>query len=216
MSVVSSIQIGQPRTLGVDGAHDFFEKPWVTGIYKAPVAGPVRATVTGIIGDGQADLVNHGGEDKALCAYPGDHYPAWRDIPALAAMGPGAFGENLTIDGLRESDVCIGDVWTAGDVQLQVSQPRQPCWKLARKWGIRDFAEQVVASGRTGWYFRVLRPGDILPGTPLVLTARGEARWTIDAANRVMHGRPRDRDGSLALSQVATLAASWRGTLARR
>lgn len=216
MPTISSIQIGQPRTLGVEDADDFFERTWVTGIYKAPVAGPVRVTAHGIIGDGQANLVSHGGVDKAVCAYSGDHYAAWREVPELEAMGPGAFGENLTIEGLLEADVCVGDVWTAGEVHLEVSQPRQPCWKLSRKWGIRDFAEQVVASGRTGWYFRVLKPGALSPGTPITLKERRTARWTVDAANHVMHGRPRDRAAAAALARVETLAYSWRATLARR
>lgn len=216
MPVISSIQVGRPVTLGTEGAADFFERPWVTGIFKTPAVSPVRVTTEGIIGDGQADLVNHGGPDKALCAYSGDHYPEWRSLPLLSRMEPGAFGENLTIEGLDEHGACIGDVWQAGDVLLQVSQPRQPCWKLARKWSIREFPEQVVASGKTGWYFRVLRPGQLAVGTPLELLERSQPDWTVVAANAVMHGRPRDLEGAARLADVELLAASWRATLSKR
>ena len=215
-ALVASIQTGAPRTLGVEGASDPFERPWTTGIFKVPVTGPIYVGPTGLAGDGQADLANHGGPDKAVCAYSGDHYDEWRRLPDLSSMAPGAFGENLTLGGVAEADVCIGDIWSAGEVILQVSQPRQPCWKLARKWGIRDFADQVVRSGRTGWYFRVLRDGWIAAGTPLTLTDRRSPEWTIRDANRVMHGRPMDVEASSVLAAVPTLSSSWRGTLLRR
>jgi MOSC domain-containing protein YiiM len=214
--VLASIQVAEPRTFGIEGATDLFEKPWTTGIYKVPVTGPVHLGRTSLSGDGQADLVNHGGADKAVCAYCGDHYDEWRRLPGLPSMTPGAFGENFTLQGLDEASVCIGDVWSAGEVLLQVSQPRQPCWKLARKWGIRDFADQVIRSGRTGWYFRVLREGWIAPGTLLTLEERTAPGWTIVDANRVMHGRPVSVDASAALAAVSTLSASWRTTLLKR
>ena len=211
-----SIQVAVPRTFGVDGATDLFEKPWTTGIFKGPVDGPVHVGRTNLSGDGQADAVNHGGIDKAVCAYSGDHYEEWRRLPGLASMAPGAFGENFTLRGLAEPDVCIGDIWRAGEVILQVSQPRQPCWKLARKWGIRDFAEQVVRSGRTGWYFRVLREGWISSGAPMTLAERPSPEWTIASANGVMHGRPVDRQTSATLAALPALSASWRAALLRR
>ena len=91
-------------------------------------------TARGFDGDGQADVVKHGGLDKAVCAYPADHYPEWRRTLGITPFDFGAFGENLTIDGLDEQTVCIGDVWSLVDAQVQVSVPRSPCWKLARRW----------------------------------------------------------------------------------
>ena len=211
-----SIQAGTPRQIGADGASDAGDEPWTTGIFKDAVHGPVFVGSTNIEGDAQADRVNHGGRDKAVCAYAADHYPEWRLRPELAAMAPGAFGENFTILGLTEDAVCIGDVWAVGGALVQVSQPRQPCWKLARKWGIREFVAQVVASGRTGWYFRVLQEGTVAAGTPMTLVERQEPSWTIRAANDVMHGRPINRAASLLLGEVASLSVAWRETLARR
>jgi MOSC domain-containing protein YiiM len=211
-----SIQVGQPRQLGVDGSPDPFETPWTTGIFKLPVADAVYVGASGIEGDGQADLSVHGGPDKAVCVYCGDHYQDWTRSPGLSAMGPGAFGENFTLEGVSESAVCIGDIWTAGEVRLQVSQPRQPCWKLARKWRIRDFADRVIKADRTGWYFRVLQAGWLAAGARLALQERTTPEWSVSAANRVMHGRPFDRAASAALARVPTLSASWRATLSKR
>ncbi len=132
-----SIQIGQPRSVEYDAPADGMARLWVTGIFKAPVAhahiGPL-----GLEGDGVADTVNHGGANKAVHAYALAHYADWRaelDRPDLA---DGSWGENLTVAGCNELTVCIGDVWQIGGARLQVSQPRQPCWKLARKQGVRD------------------------------------------------------------------------------
>jgi MOSC domain-containing protein YiiM len=213
---LESIQVGAPRALGLPGAPDPFDQPWTTGIFKTPVAGPVFAGVTGLAGDAQADLEVHGGPDKAVCAYCADHYDTWRQTPELAAMGPGAFGENFTLRGASEPIVCVGDVYRAGELVLQVSQPRQPCWKLARKWRMRDLTDRVVKSGRTGWYFRVLHAGHVAAGAELMLEDRPFPEWTIQAANAVMHTRPFDRAASAALAAVPVISASWRTTLGKR
>jgi len=151
-----SIQVGRPREVGTDGASDPMDRPWTTGFFKAPIAGTVAITTTQIDGDGQADLVNHGGPEKALCVYPTEHYPHWTRELGFA-LPPGAFGENFTTDGATEPDVFIGDIYEADTAVLQVSQPRQPCWKLARRWRVKTLAALVERTGFTGWYFRVLR-----------------------------------------------------------
>src|SRR5690606_18685860 len=108
------------------------DRPWTTGFFKEPTLGPVWLGRTNLEGDGQADLVHHGGPDKAVLAYSADHYAAWREVLNNPALPFGAFGENFTIEGLKEADVCIGDTWKVGDeATIQLSQPRQPCWKLA-------------------------------------------------------------------------------------
>src|ERR1700685_2866964 len=132
--VLSSIQIGKPASYGYADAVDSHDKLWTTGFFKTPVEGPVFAGMTNLDGDGQADLVNHGGVDKAVLAYSADHYPNWRRAVGMADMPHGAFDENLAIAGLGEESVCIGDVFGIGAVRFEVSQPRQPCWKLARRW----------------------------------------------------------------------------------
>ena len=143
-----SIQVGLPRT---HEPTDAAERPWTTGFYKDPVSGPVFVKRTNIEGDGQADLRVHGGIDKAVLAYAAEHYAAWREELDQPHLPFGAFGENLTIADLTERDVCIGDIWQVGDVLLEVSQPRQPCWKLARRWHIKTLPKLVVQSGRSGW-----------------------------------------------------------------
>jgi MOSC domain-containing protein YiiM len=214
--VLASIQVGPPRTLGWEQAVDQFDRPWVTGIFKHAVEGPVTLGRINLAGDAQADLVNHGGADKAICAYSADHYEYWRRVLGLTAFGPGAFGENFTIRRLTEADVCIGDVYALGDVRVQVSQPRQPCWKLARRWRIRDFAAQVVTSGRTGWYFRVLEEGVVSPGIPIRRLERPHPEWSVAAANLAMHGRPVDVQASRRLAAVPPLSNSWKAALTVR
>jgi MOSC domain-containing protein YiiM len=132
-AVLYSVQIGTPKNYGFEDAVDAHDKPWTTGFFKAPIEDPVFVGTTNLVGDGQADLKNHGGIDKAVLAYSADHYPKWRDELRMPDMPCGAFGENLTIVGLSEESVHIGDIFRIGTATFEVSQPRQPCWKLARR-----------------------------------------------------------------------------------
>jgi MOSC domain-containing protein YiiM len=213
---IVSVQVGVPREMGREDAPEVFDRLWTSGIFKTPVSGPVFVGVEHIAGDQQADLTVHGGRDKAVCVYSADHYPGWAGTlwPEVGAFG--AFGENLSVAGVTEDDVCIGDIWAAGDLRLQVSQPRQPCWKLARKWRMPDLTDQVIRTGRTGWYFRVLREGEVAAGAALALVDRPAPEWTISAANQVMHGRPRNNAAAASLAVVPALSDAWRVTLAKR
>jgi len=207
------IRVGLPRLVGAEDGPD---RPWTTGSFKEPVTAPVWLGPTNLAGDGQADLKNHGGPDKAVCAYPAAHYPLWRAELGLPAFLFGAFGENVVVEGMTEADVCLGDTFRIGRAILQVSQPRQPCWKLSRRWGIKDLALRVQSSGRTGWYFRVLAEGEIAPGQPLLLADRPFPEWTVARANAVMHDRQADRDAVAALAACPLLSTRWRETLATR
>lgn len=211
-----SLQVGLPRRLGIEGATDRDDRPWETGSFKAPVAGAVWLGRTNLAGDGQADLEHHGGPDKAVCAYPAAHYPAWRGELGLSDFPFGAFGENFTIAGPTEADVCIGDSFRLGEAIIQLSQPRQPCWKLSRRWRVKDLALRVQTTGRTGWYFRVLAEGWVAPGQPLVLLDRSAPAWSVARANAVMHDRRGDRAVAAELAACPFLSASWRATLASR
>ena len=135
--VLVSLQLGLPARRGTEGSRDPRRAAWTSGIYKDPVDGPVALGLDHFAGDGQADLQSHGGPDKAVLAYSADHYPGWREELRLE-MNPGAFGENLTIAHQDERSVCIGDSYAIGGARLQVSQPRLPCWKLARRWDLPD------------------------------------------------------------------------------
>src|SRR5580704_13217108 len=208
-TILNSIQLGTPKSYGSEDAADAHDKPWTTGFFKTPVEGPVFASTTNLVGDGQADLVNHGGVDKAVLAYSADHYPKWRDELRMPDMPFGAFGENLTITGLSEESVCIGDIFRIGKVVFEVSQPRQPCWKLARRWRRHELTGLVVRNGRSGWYLRVLEQGWIEAQMPVVLLERPNFAWSIARANEILHHRKTDLALTLALADVPGLADSW-------
>src|ERR1700684_3044472 len=142
-AMLTSLQVGMPRNYGFEDAADTHDKSWTTGFFKAPIDGPIFVGTTNLAGDGQADLKNHGGVDKAVLAYSADHYPKWRDELGMPAMPHGAFGENLTFAGLSEESVSIGDILRIDAVTFEVSQPRQPCWKLARRWRMHELVAAV-------------------------------------------------------------------------
>jgi len=204
-----SVQIGSPNSYGFEDAVDPHDKPWTTGFFKTPIEGPVFVGSTNLSGDGQADLKNHGGIDKAVLAYSADHYPKWRDELRMHDMPCGAFGENLTISGLCEESVCIGDIFRIGLVTFEVSQPRQPCWKLARRWRMHELVGLVVRNGRTGWYLRVLEQGCIEARMPVTLIDRPNPAWSIARANDILHRHQKDLPLTLELAGVPRLADSW-------
>ena len=152
-----------------------------SGIAKQPRADKVWISPLGPEGDEQGDQRVHGGPDKALHHYPFEHYASWRaelgELPLLQA--PGGFGENISTRGLDEGNVCLGDRFTLGGALLEVSQGRLPCWKLNDRFGIADMARRVQDSGRTGWYYRVLRPGLAQVGDALVLRERSYPDWPL-------------------------------------
>jgi len=211
-----SIQVGIPSTVGQRDAVDPMDQPWTTGFFKTSVQGPIWMGRTNLEGDGQADLANHGGPEKAINAYPLEHYSYWRETLGLQIFEHGAFGENFTISGAMEDDVCIGDTFEIGNAYIQISQPRQPCWKLARRWRIKDLAFRVQETGRTGWYFRVLKEGMVEPGAQLNLIERPYPQWTVALANDVMHRRMSDMESARSLMECRLLSTRWKETLATR
>ncbi len=213
MPTLLSIQVSLPRHFGVEGAPDPMDRPWTTGFFKEPVEGPVWLGRTNLVGDGQADRKNHGGPDKAVLAYSAEHYPIWRVELNRPDLPYGAFGENFTIAGLTEETVCIGDVYAIGEARVQVSQPRQPCWKIARRWRIKDLTARVRETGRTGWYLRVLEEGYVEAGMPVELLERPFPQWTVARATEIMHRRNEDREAAMALAACPALSAVWRESL---
>jgi MOSC domain-containing protein YiiM len=217
MPVILSIQVGQPATRGDDRAPDPLDHEWTSAIFKSPVPGPVWMRRLNIDGDAQADLKNHGGADKAALAYGASRYDYWRrDLPDVAWVH-GAFGENLTIDGLTEDDVCIGDVYAIGAARVEVSQQRSPCWKLARRWHIKDLAARVQKTGYTGWYLRVLAEGEIAPDMEITLVDRPYPHWTITQAQHIAHRRDAEAvQQGYELAECAALSEAWRIALIKR
>jgi MOSC domain-containing protein YiiM len=190
------------------------DRPWTTAFFKEPVSGPVFLARTNLDGDRQGDPEHHGGPDKAVMAYAAAHYPRWRE--ELGRELPhGGFGENFTVEGADESTVCIGDVYAIGEARVQVSQPRIPCWKIARRWGIRDLSARVQRTRRTGWYLRVLVEGHVAAGDEIVLLERPHPEWTVLRASDALYTRPHDADEVRALASVAALAPPLAQVLAR-
>ena len=204
-----SIQVARPQSYGSEDAIETHDKPWTTGFFKKPIEGKVFVGRTNVTGDGQADLKHHGGVDKAVLAYSADHYPAWRADLEMPELPFGAFGENLTIEGLTEETVCIGDVFAIGPVIFEVSQPRQPCWKLARRWRRNELVPMVIANGHTGWYLRVLYEGLIESGMSVSHLLRPNPAWTVARANHILHHRKKDVGLTLELAAVPRLADAW-------
>jgi MOSC domain-containing protein YiiM len=195
------------------------ERAWSTGIFKQAIEGPVELGFTNLAGDEQSDLRLHGGPDKAVCAYSAEQYAYWQ-TQLSREMTHGAFGENFTLGGITEADVCIGDVFGIGDSEqaalVQISQPRQPCWKLARRWRIKTLAAQVQHTGRTGWYFRVLQPGSVAAGTTLRLIRRPHPDWSVARANQIMHVDKHDLELTAVLAALPALSANWKANLTSR
>lgn len=216
MPELVTLQVGLPQTLGTDEAPDPMDQRWTTGFFKQPVEGEVWLGATNLAGDGQADLKNHGGVDKAVLAYSADHYPYWRSHLNHPELPYGGFGENFTVAGQTEADVCIGDIYAIGSARVQVSQPRQPCWKLSRRWRIADLALQVKANGRSGWYFRVLQEGSVQPGLTVTLCDRPYPQWTVALANQIMHHNQGDRAAAAELAQCPLLSRNWQEKLLKR
>ncbi len=216
MPTLLSIQVALTETYGEYDATNPLDRRWTTAFFKKPVGGPVLATWLGLAGDSQADVRHHGGRDKAILAYSAEHYSDWRTVPDLDEIAGGGFGENLTINGLTEATVCIGDAWRAGDVLLEVSQPRQPCWKLGRRWRKPELVKQVVANGRTGWYVRVLEEGPLEAGMAMTLERRPHPEWTIAAANGVMYDKRLPEESIRALIALPELSDAWKEELGER
>lgn len=204
-----SLNVGQPAPLAFRGG------AVPSAIRKQPVSGPVRLGPLGLAGDAQADLRVHGGPDKAVCVYPTEHLAHWSERLGRR-LEPAAFGENFSVAGLLEAAACLGDVYRVGRALAQVSQPRQPCYKLATRQGEPAFALWVQESGWTGFYFRCLEPGEVQAGDAITLVERPAPGCTIAETNRLLHRDQHDRAGLERLLAVAALSVSLRRTFEER
>ncbi len=213
MAVLLSVQVGLPAQHGADSISD---KTWESGIFKYPVTGRIWLDTLNLHGDAQQDLKNHGGVNRAVLAYGAAHYHDWRIELGKADFPHGAFGENLTVSELTEESVYLGDVYAVGEARIQVTQPRWPCWKLARRWDIKDLTARVEHKGWGGWYQRVLQPGYLQAGDAYTLLERPYPQYSIALINDLMAGRNDNPTLLAELAQVEALSPEWRGTFARR
>lgn len=181
---IVSLNVGIPRKV------PYGDREVLTGIFKSPVTGPLLLRRLNLDGDHQADLENHGGRNKAVYAYPSEHYEFWRrELPGME-LSWGIFGENLTIEGLTEEDACIGDHFRIGEAVVAVSQPRIPCYKLGLRFGRDDMPKKFLASGRSGIYFSVVEEGLVNTGDAIERIHQNEHGISVAEINRAyVHGR---------------------------
>lgn len=204
MSKLLSVNVGRPRPIVHDG------QTVLSGIYKDPVAGPVRLGVLNLDGDGQADLRVHGGVHRAVYAYPFEHYAWWQTELGRADFVHGQFGENFTVTGLLEEDVCIGDVLKIGTARVQVSQPRSPCYKLGVRMNDRSVPARFNAAQCCGFYLRVLEEGMVAAGDVIELERRGEGGMSVRRVYALRHGAGADRADLARAAALAALTPGWR------
>ena len=207
---IVSINTGTPRTLTVPGS-----RPFRTGYLKNPIAGKIYLDFLGLANDQVADPRVHGGPDKAVCAYPLDHYAYWEQNTGKA-LKPGAFGENFTLEGMTESVVGIGDIFQAGEAKVMCSQPRQPCHKLNKVFQIQEMACRIKTSGFTGFYFKVLEPGWVSPDDRLTLLEKGEGCFSVEEMNRFLFRDNPDQERLQQACELKALSADWVRLLRKR
>jgi MOSC domain-containing protein YiiM len=190
----------------------------MSAIGKMPRSGKVAIGPVGLEGDVQATPVIHGGPEKALLHYGAHHYADWaRELPQRAhLMQPGGFGENLVSHGLDEANVCIGDAIRVGRSLLQVAQPRQPCFKLSHRFREATMTQRAQDSGRTGWYYRVLEPGEVEAGDTIEIIERPLPEWTVRRVQHFLYAEPMNLRAAEELAQMPLLAEDMREVFQQR
>jgi MOSC domain-containing protein YiiM len=201
---ILSVQTGRAAPLGPDHVPSAFVKTARTGA--------VAVMQLGLDGDEQADLSVHGGPEKAVYGYAASRYPAWaQEFPALAGhFTAGAIGENLTIAGMDESGICVGDVHAIGSALLQVCQPRQPCFKFALRHGNKLLPKAMVRLGFSGWYYRVLKTGRLEAGDRLILHDRPNPDFAFARLTQIVNHADATRDELQRMADMPELAGQWR------
>lgn len=205
-----TISRGLPQTVVNNGS------PVSTGIFKTPVDQPVTVTATGLDGDGQADLENHGGLDKAVYVYTVENYAYWQKTLERPAMPHGQFGENFTVEGMPDEAVCVGDIFRVGALLMQVTQPRVPCFKLGIRMAMPEFVSLFMVSGRVGFYLRVLEGGVVQAGAAIERVHADEAALDIRDCMLALQEGPRQQEVIRRALSVTALSAAWRDSLLRR
>ncbi|WP_417513150.1 MOSC domain-containing protein [Marinobacter sp.] len=190
----------------------------LTGIYKQQVDS-AYLNINGLSDDQQGDKHHHGGPEKALHHFASDHYGRLREAlpePAAGHCQPGAFGENLVTEGFTENDVCAGDVYRLGEAIVEVSQPRQPCWRLNLRFGIPDMSLRLQNSLRTGWYYRVLQPGIVHRGDRLILDQRPNPDWPLSRVLSLLYEIPLEHTALREMAGLKQLTPNLRGLAQKR
>src|SRR5690242_885428 len=177
VGMLISVNVGLPKNVQWRG------KTVYTGIWKTPVEGPVMVRRLNVDGDGQGDLAGHGGEQRAVMVYQSESYDFWENFLGRGDLRPGHFGENFTVSGLADDDVCIGDRYRIGDAEFEVTQPRVTCFRVGLRLGVPEMPALLVGHHRPGFYMRVLREGDVAAGDRIVKTRDGPESLTVADAD---------------------------------
>ena len=204
---IVSVNVGLPRAILWKG------RAVQTGIFKEAVAGKQSVKRLNLVGDQQADLSVHGGLDKAVYAYPIEHYDFWRDFLGESDLPPGAFGENLTLEGLTEENVHIGDRFQMGTAELVVTQPRTPCYKLAVKFGRTDIVRRFLESGYSGFYLSVQQEGELQQGDTIYAVEREPHQVRVADLNQIQRGEEVGIDLLQRAVQIQALPEAWRNAI---
>ena len=214
---IVSLQIGQPRER-TSAVEDGNESAWVSSIWKLPVTGRLRLGREDLVGNAQADLKNHGGPEKAVCCYASEHYPEWRaTLGESAETFPfGAFGENFTLAGLTEDTVRNWGYLPGGNGAGTGEPAANALLETGAALGTPCASLAVQASGRTGYYFRVLEPGEVGAGDTLTRLERPLPEWTVTHVNHAMYVDKADAELAEELSRLPLLAEAWRRPFRRR
>jgi len=201
-----SVNVGMPRDVAWEG------RTVHTGIWKRPVPGPRMARRLNLDGDGQGDLGGHGGENRAVYVYQQGSYDHWREFLGRDDLGPGSFGENLTVDGLPDDEVCIGDRFRIGGAEFEVTQPRVTCYRVGMRLDRPDMAQLLVGHHRPGFYLRVLTEGPVEAGDEIVRTAAGPHGITVAEADALLYLPHRDIDRMRQALDVPALSPGWQNS----
>jgi MOSC domain-containing protein YiiM len=205
-----SINVGLPREI------DWRGKTVLTSIFKTPVSGRIRVTRLNLDGDQQSDLSVHGGIDKAVYAYPSEHYAFWQEQFPEMDLPWGVFGENFTTEGLLEDTLQIGDRLRVGSAEFLVTQPRMPCFKLGIRFGRLDMVKHFQNSRRTGFYLAVLQEGEAMPGDLIEVIARDHHRVTVADVVNLYAADATEQDLLRRVSALPALPESWRDYFRKR
>jgi MOSC domain-containing protein YiiM len=198
---IVSLNVGVPRTYQVPGGQV------ITGIFKQPVEGRVALRRLNLDGDRQADLTVHGGPYKAVYAYPHEHYDYWRSALPHRELPLGIFGENFTTEGILETDAHIGDVFAVGTAEVTVTQPRQPCYKLNLRFDDDFMVKRFLASGRSGFYLSVTKPGEVAAGDEITRLSRDPRQVSIAEFNRLFTAKTLTPDDLAMIEKVMQIPA---------
>ncbi len=210
MAKVVSLNVGLPRKVTWAGTEV------TTSIFKDPVAGPVRLRPHNLDGDRQSDLSVHGGPAKAVYVYPAEHYAFWRDELPGVPLSWGHFGENLTVEGLSEETVSVGDRFRVGTAEVRVTTPRLPCFKLGLRFGRADVVRRFLLSERLGFYLAVEREGEVEIGSEVVLLEGRQGSMTVAQVTRLYTTEKGNAELLRRAAALEALPASWREGFRRR